>query len=342
MPVRDAMSGIAAEAVHGARAGAARRSVLDPRPARGRRRDGRSGPSCRVLWGSMWWPAKTAAASARWIWSTPPVCSPVSPGPPVTYRLRVRWPEAVQETEDPYSFGPLLGSLDLHLFRQGTHYELSRCLGAVAMAVEGVLGVRFAVWAPNARRVSVVGDFNSWDGRRHPMRLRREAGVWELFVPRTGPGDPLQIRDHRTRREPVAAEGRPCGPRLPRLHLERRRSSPAPIPYDWTDGDWKVKRASRQAIDAPLSVYEVHAGSWFRVRDEGNRSLTWRELADRAGALCRGTRLHAHSSSCPSWSIRSVDPGATSPWGSSHPRAVTGRRKISPISSTAATRAVSA
>ena len=196
------------------------------------------------------------------------------------YRLRIRWPEAVQETEDPYSFGPLLGGLDLHLFREGTHYELSRCLGAVAMAVEGVPGVRFAVWAPNARRVSVVGDFDSWDGRRHPMRLRREAGVWELFVPRTGPGT-------RYKFEIIG----PDGGLLPQKADPVARASEAapgtasivarPDPYDWTDGDWKAKRATRQAIDAPLSVYEVHAGSWFRVRNEGDRSLTWRELADR-------------------------------------------------------------
>ena len=196
------------------------------------------------------------------------------------YRLRIRWPGAVQETEDSYSFGLLLGDLDLHLLREGTHYELSRCLGAVAMAVEGVSGVRFAVWAPNARRVSVVGDFNSWDGRRHPMRLRREAGVWELFVPRAGPGT-------RYKYEIIA----PSGQLLPQKADPVARASEASPgtasivarsdPFNWTDGDWKAQRAARQAIDAPLSVYEVHAGSWFRMREEGDRSLTWRELADR-------------------------------------------------------------
>jgi 1,4-alpha-glucan branching enzyme len=103
------------------------------------------------------------------------------------YSLRIQWPDAVQETEDPYSFGLLLGDLDLHLIGQGTHYDLGRTLGARAMEVDGISGVRFSVWAPNARRVSVVGDFNAWDGRRHPMRLRRSSGVWELFVPRLGP-----------------------------------------------------------------------------------------------------------------------------------------------------------
>ncbi len=148
------------------------------------------------------------------------------------------------------------------------------------MAVEGVPGVRFAVWAPNARRVSVVGEFNSWDGRRHPMRLRREAGVWELFVPRAGPGT-------RYKYEIIAPDGRVLPQKAdPVARASEAAPGTASIvarsdPYDWTDGDWKAKRAARQAIDAPLSVYEVHAGSWFRVRDEGDRSLTWRELADR-------------------------------------------------------------
>src|SRR5580698_909067 len=104
------------------------------------------------------------------------------------YRLRIVWPGGVQETEDPYSFGLLLGELDLHLFNEGRHFELASCLGARPMVIDGVRGVRFAVWAPNARAVSVVGDFDSWDTRRHPMRLRQGAGVWELFMPRLGTG----------------------------------------------------------------------------------------------------------------------------------------------------------
>jgi 1,4-alpha-glucan branching enzyme len=196
------------------------------------------------------------------------------------YRLRIRWPEAVQETEDPYSFGLLLGDLDLHLIGQGTHYELSRCLGAQAMTVEGVPGVRFAVWAPNARRVSVVGDFDSWDGRRHPMRLRGGTGVWELFVPRIGPGTCYKYE--------ILG---PNGSLLPqKADPVARAAEAAPgsasivarsDPYAWTDGAWQAERARRQAIDAPLSVYEVHAGSWLRMPNEGNRTLTWRELADR-------------------------------------------------------------
>ncbi len=110
-----------------------------------------------------------------------------SPGPG-PYLLRIDWGGPIQETEDPYSFGPLLGELDVYLLAEGRHQDLASCLGAHAMIVDGVPGVRFAVWAPNARRVSVVGDFDTWDGRRHQMRLRHEAGVWEIFIPRVAPG----------------------------------------------------------------------------------------------------------------------------------------------------------
>ncbi|MGF9759896.1 1,4-alpha-glucan branching protein GlgB [Microvirga sp. 0TCS3.31] len=196
------------------------------------------------------------------------------------YRLRVHWPEAVQELEDPYSFGLLLGDLDLHLIGQGTHYELGSVLGAQPMTINGVAGVRFAVWAPNARRVSVVGDFNSWDGRRNPMRLRREAGVWELFIPRLGPGE-------RYKYEVVG----PHGQLLPqKADPIARAAEPAPgsasvvarsEPFRWTDSEWMQARAARQTETSPISVYEVHAGSWMRLEQEGNRSLDWTELADR-------------------------------------------------------------
>ncbi|MHB1371464.1 MAG: GlgB N-terminal domain-containing protein, partial [Pseudomonadaceae bacterium] len=108
---------------------------------------------------------------------------------PQPYLLRIRWAGGEQVTEDPYSFGPQLGEIDMHLFSEGNHREIGRVFGAQVVEVDGISGVRFAVWAPNARRVSVVGDFNGWDGRRHPMRLRFPSGVWELFIPRLQPGD---------------------------------------------------------------------------------------------------------------------------------------------------------
>jgi 1,4-alpha-glucan branching enzyme len=111
---------------------------------------------------------------------------------PVPYRLRIHWPDAVQETEGPYSFGLLLGDIDLHSLNEGRHLELAHSLGAQIVTIDGVAGVRFAVWAPNATRVAVVGDFNLWDRRRHPMRVRYGSGVWELFVPRVAPGSHYQ------------------------------------------------------------------------------------------------------------------------------------------------------
>ncbi len=196
------------------------------------------------------------------------------------YRLRIRWPDAVQDTDDPYSFGLLLGDLDLHLIAQGTHYELGRCLGAQAMTVEGVSGVRFAVWAPNARRVSAVGEFNAWDGRRHPMRLRQQAGVWELFVPGLAPGA-------RYKFEIVGPDGSVLPQKAdPVARAAEAAPGTASIvarsdPYTWTDGDWMADRGHRQGLDAPISIYEVHPGSWLRIAEEGNRSLTWREMGDR-------------------------------------------------------------
>ena len=194
------------------------------------------------------------------------------------YRLRIRWPGGgVQETEDPYAFGLVLGDLDLHLFREGRHWDLGRVFGAQPRELDGVAGVAFAVWAPNARRVSVVGDFNGWDGRRHPMRLRLDAGVWELFVPRLAAGDryKYEIAGHDgsllEKADPVArAAERP----------PRTASVVAPRPdFRWTDAEWMRGRGERQAAAAPMAVYEVHAGSWLRPAGGGDAS--WRELVDR-------------------------------------------------------------
>ncbi|MGN8063686.1 1,4-alpha-glucan branching protein GlgB [Ralstonia sp. 22111] len=208
-------------------------------------------------------------------------------GHPELYRLRIIWPagtghEAVQETEDPYAFGLLLGDLDLHLLNEGTHWALASCLGAQAMRIDGISGVRFAVWAPNAQRVSVVGEFNQWDGRRHPMRLRHQAGVWELFLPSglgVGPGA-------RYKFELIGADGR----LMVKADPAARQTEPPPAtasvvadpaPLRWNDDDWMQTRAERQKPDAPISIYEVHAGSWLRDLEDGGRNLQWDELADR-------------------------------------------------------------
>ena len=195
------------------------------------------------------------------------------------YRLRIRWPGGtVEETEDPYAFGVLLGELDLHLISEGSHHELARCLGAQVMSIDGIAGVRFAVWAPNARRVSVVGDFNARDGRRHPMRLRLGTGVWELFVPRLPAGTVYQFE----------ILGRHCQHPLPlKADPVARQCEPAPRSgsvvarddeFAWTDQEWMERRAARQAVSSPLSIYEVHAPSWRR-HDDG-RPLDWDALGD--------------------------------------------------------------
>jgi 1,4-alpha-glucan branching enzyme len=196
------------------------------------------------------------------------------------YRLRITWPDAVQITEDPYSFGLLLGELDLHLISEGTHYSLSRTLGAVAMSIDGISGVRFAVWAPNARRVSVVGDFNAWDGRRNPMRLRQSAGVWELFIPRLAPGE-------RYKFEIVDAAGT-CLPHKadPVARASEAAPSTASIvasstPFRWSDDGWMKGRSRQARLEGAVSVYEVHVGSWLRDQKDGNRSLDWVELSQR-------------------------------------------------------------
>jgi 1,4-alpha-glucan branching enzyme len=196
------------------------------------------------------------------------------------YRLRIHWPGGVQETEDPYAFGLLLSDLDLHLFNEGRHFELAFCLGAQPMAIEGIRGVRFAVWAPNARVVSVVGDFNSWDTRRHPMRVRHGAGVWELFVPRLGPG-------MRYKYAIIAADGN----RLPFKADPLARATEAPpatasivadiLPFHWHDEDWMAQRAGRQRADAPIAIYEVHPGSWLRPGGDRRLIASWDDLAER-------------------------------------------------------------
>jgi 1,4-alpha-glucan branching enzyme len=196
------------------------------------------------------------------------------------YCYRIQWPGGSEEVEDPYCFPPLLGELDLHLISEGTHYELGRCLGAQTMVIDGIAGVRFAVWAPNARRVSVVGEFNAWDGRRHPMRPRLEAGVWELFVPRVTEGCLYKF-------EIVG----PDGSLLPqKADPVARASEKAPATasivvksesFEWTDEVWLNERQRRQSLDAAISIYEVHPGSWLRITDEGDRPLTWREMAER-------------------------------------------------------------
>ena len=193
---------------------------------------------------------------------------------PFAYRLKIDWGTHVQELEDPYRFPPVLGDIDVWLLAEGTHHRPYEKLGAHPTVVEDVSGVSFAVWAPNARRVSVVGDFNGWDGRRHMMRFRYECGVWEMFVPHVTAGDLYKY-------EILTADGRlqlKADPYAFRAELRPDTASVVhPLP---TVVPVNSERKAANALDAPVSIYEVHAGSW-RVPEDGRRWYTYRELADR-------------------------------------------------------------
>lgn len=196
------------------------------------------------------------------------------------YLLQISWPDAVQVTEDPYSFGVQLGDLDLHLIGQGTHYNLAQALGANPVVVDGVEGVRFAVWAPSATRVSVVGDFNAWDGRRHPMRLRQAAGVWEIFVPRLAAGERYKYEILDQHRNVLPQKADPVG-RSAEAAPSTASIVASSAPFEWHDGEWMRSQRERAKDDGPMSVYEVHVGSWLSDLKDRNRPLDWIELSQR-------------------------------------------------------------
>jgi len=182
------------------------------------------------------------------------------------------------EQRDPYSFGVLLGPLDLHLFGEGNHYEIYHKLGAHLREVDGARGTSFHVWAPNAQRVSVVGDFNHWDGRVHPMRKLLGCGVWEIFLPDIGEGAHYKF-------EIKAAHGGLLLKSDPFAFFGQHGTATASMVFDlsryqWNDAPWIAARREKEWHRAPLSVYEVHLGSWQRKVEENNRFLSYRELAD--------------------------------------------------------------
>ncbi len=194
------------------------------------------------------------------------------------YLLRITWEGGAHETEDPYSFGLLLSEDDLYLFNEGRLFQLADTFGAQLVTIGDVPGVRFAVWAPNASRVSVVGDFNSWDARRHPMRVRYPSGVWELFIPRLTAGERYKFNirgpDGRTteKADPIArwAEHAPATASVVMPKVAR----------DFQDHDWMATRAARHATDAPISIYEVHLGSWLR----SDRPIDWTWTGEKLAA----------------------------------------------------------
>jgi len=198
----------------------------------------------------------------------------------VDYRLHVTYPGGhTMEVDDPYRYGRVITDYDLYLFGEGNHTRIYDRLGAHPMTIGSTTGVHFAVWAPNAARASVVGDFNGWDGRVHPMRMLGASGVWEIFVPAAGLG-------HRYKFELRARDGRiliksdPFGfafevPPLSASIVSRPD-------YEWGDAQWMATReANASWFERPMAVYEVHLGSWARMAEEGERYLTYRELAAR-------------------------------------------------------------
>ncbi|MDW4498947.1 1,4-alpha-glucan branching protein GlgB [Sulfitobacter sp. D35] len=199
---------------------------------------------------------------------------------PFAYRLRVTRDGHSWEQGDAYRFGPVLGALDEHLIGEGAHLRLWDKLGAHVMSHEGAEGVHFAVWAPNARRVAVVGDFNDWDGRRNPMRRRGQTGVWEIFIPGLGEGETYKYELHDPQGNLLPGKADPFGfgaEHPPRTASVVRRLDG----HEWDDGDWMQTRAEAHRIDSPISVYEVHLGSWRRVPEDGNRPLSYAEHAEQ-------------------------------------------------------------
>ncbi|MDP1840711.1 MAG: 1,4-alpha-glucan branching enzyme, partial [Reyranella sp.] len=195
------------------------------------------------------------------------------------YRLHLVWSDgSSSETDDAYRYGPVLTDFDLHLLGEGTHYRVYDRLGARAITHGIRHGVHFAVWAPNAKRVSVVGDFNGWDGRVHPMRAIRPGGYWEIFLPDLGQGD-------RYKFEVVGPGGQavlksdPCGRRF---ELPPQTASIVwhDEPFEWTDTAWMAERSrAGQWLHKPMSVYEVHLGSWQRAPN--GQLLTYYEIGEQ-------------------------------------------------------------
>jgi 1,4-alpha-glucan branching enzyme len=195
---------------------------------------------------------------------------------PIRYHARNTGGE--WDVYDPYSFGPVLGPMDDYYIAEGSHLRLFDRLGAHEMEFEGIHGTHFAVWAPNARRVSVVGLFNDWDGRRHPMRLRLDTGIWEVFIPVLGTGTIYKY-------EIVGPDGNvlplKADPFARQSELRPKTASvvPDPTPFTWTDAAYVEERGNKDWRREPMSIYEVHLGSWRRRPDGG--FLTYDQLAQQ-------------------------------------------------------------
>ena len=199
---------------------------------------------------------------------------------PMRYHLRFIAPDGRSwERGDPYRFLPTVGETDLYLFREGTHRRLWTMLGARPRTVDGDEGVAFAVWAPNAQGASVIGDWCHWDGRQFPMRRLGDSGIWELFVPGVTV-NALYKFELRTRAGELRVKTDPLARKMQQAP-ETASIVVAERQHPWGDDAWMTARARRDLEREPMHVYEVHLGSWARVPEEGNRSLSYREIAPR-------------------------------------------------------------
>ncbi|MBI5770518.1 MAG: 1,4-alpha-glucan branching protein GlgB [Verrucomicrobia bacterium] len=202
------------------------------------------------------------------------------------YQLRIFHPGgSVRRIYDPYSFLPTLGDQDLYLFNEGNEHRIHDKLGAHLRDFGGITGVSFAVWAPSAARVSVVGNFNQWDGRFHPMRSLGASGVWELFIPGLGEGElyKFEIRDQRgglrLKTDPYGTYFEPP-PNNAAIVFDTAK-------FKWSDAAWlERRRAEAGRLDRPMSIYEIHLGSWKRMPEDNNRPLTYREAAPQLADYC--------------------------------------------------------
>lgn len=193
------------------------------------------------------------------------------PAPPDEYRLQVTYEGADHETPDPYGLRPALSEFDLHLIGEGRDEQLWQALGAHPMTHQGITGTRFTVWAPNARGVRVVGDFNYWNGTGHPMRSLGSTGIWELFVPSLGEGELYKFEITR----PDGSKTMRADPLARRTEVPPANSSVIDASHHtWHDDEWMAARGTPPAHEAPFSVYEIHLASW-------RPGLTYRQLADQ-------------------------------------------------------------
>lgn len=194
------------------------------------------------------------------------------------YKLKAEYPDgSAVPYDDPYRFAPTLGELDLYLIGEGRHHDLWKHLGAHTRTHQGILGTSFAVWAPNARSVRVVGNFNQWDGRINPMRTLGSSGIWELFLPGVGAGalykfEILTQQGHLSVKADPMAFAAEIPPGTASVVTESS--------FAWTDAGWIAERDQASSLNKPVSIYEMHLGSWKRKPEDGGRPLTYRELVD--------------------------------------------------------------